>query len=1004
MSVQLSKMPAAVEAPSITLSLRVNRVPRATYRLQLSKSQDFEQIRRLIPYFQQLGISDLYLSPLFRARAGSTHGYDVVDHGEVEPAFGGDAAFVRMAEEVRAAGMGVILDVVPNHMGINDSGNRYWLDVLENGEGARWAKFFDIDWDAIPQTLKHRVLQPVLGRPFGAALEQGELRVVYVERRLQVEYFDRRFPLAPRTWPTVLELVVARLAEELCRDSQADETRRAIRIELTELESIIAQLRHLPACENCSASALRERYREQRIARRRLAHLVAKRPRVSTALAAAIEEINGVVGEPSSFDRLEELLRAQCYRLAYWRVASDEINYRRFFDINELAAIRVEDPQIFEMVHRLVGPLLERGLITGLRIDHPDGLLDPAQYFENLQSLYRRSLPEADRESAGQLYVVAEKILSGSEQLSTDWAVHGTTGYEFINLVSRLLVAADGVKAIHAAYEELSGVEESAAEVFYESKKEAASGAMLSEMQMLASRLYRIAQRQRASRDFTLPTLLRALQEVVACLAVYRTYVPPRGWEASEEDHRRVGLAVRWAKRRNPSMSRSLFDFIASVLLLQFPTNLSQEDREAWRRFALKLQQVSGPIAAKGVEDTAFYRYYPLASLNEVGGELEAGGLAIEEFHRLMHHRAATWPHGASASSTHDTKRSEDVRARLHVLSEVPDRWRESVLLWRQMNRRFLEHWDGEPIPDANEEYLLYQTLVGTWPLEPFDDAGREQYVDRIVQYMEKALREAKLHTSWMNPSEDYEAHVLGFVRKILGPEAAAFQTDLTQFVAEIADAGFVNSLSQVVLKATLPGAPDFYQGTEFWDFSLVDPDNRRPVDYAGRQAAVEEIVSRAERDLPALAHELGEAWPDPRIKMLATVRALAARQRLEQLFADGAYVPLVTTGKLSDNLVAFARHDGDHWAIVAVPRQMQRLLHGQKQASTPRWKIDWGDAAIVLPAEAGSRWHCELSGQKLAAKSNDDTLTLAANELFAALPAVVLSNDSRWHKASGSP
>ena len=1001
MSVQLSKMPAAVEAPSITPSSRVNRVPRATYRLQLSESQDFEQIRRLIPYFQQLGISDLYLSPLFRARAGSTHGYDVVDHGEVEPAFGGDAALVRMAEEVRAAGMGIVLDVVPNHMGINDSGNRYWLDVLENGEGARWAKFFDVDWDAIPQTLKHRVLQPVLGQPFGAALEQGELRVVYVERRLQVEYFDRRFPLAPRTWPTVLELIVARLGEELCRDSHADETRRAIHMESTELESIIAQLRHLPACDNCSTSALRERYREQRIARRRLAHLVAKRPRASAALAAAIAEINGVVGEPNSFDRLEQLLQAQCYRLAYWRVASDEINYRRFFDINELAAIRVEDPQVFELVHRLVGSLLERGLITGLRIDHPDGLLDPAQYFENLQSLYRRSLPEADRESAGQLYVVAEKILSGSEQLSTDWAVHGTTGYEFINLVSRLLVDADGVKAIHAAYEELSGVEESAAEVFYESKKEAASVAMLSEMQMLASRLYRIAQRQRSSRDFTLPTLLRALQEVVACLAVYRTYVPPRGWESSEEDHRRIGLAVRWAKRRNPSMSRSLFDFIASVLLLQFPTNLSQEDREAWRRFALKLQQVSGPIAAKGVEDTAFYRYYPLASLNEVGGELDAGGLAVEEFHRLMHHRAATWPHGASASSTHDTKRSEDVRARLHVLSEVPDRWRESVLLWRQMNRRFLEHWDGESIPDANEEYLLYQTLVGTWPLEPFDDAGREQYVDRIVQYMEKALREAKLHTSWMNPSEDYESHVLDFVQKILGPEAAAFQTDLAQFVAEIADAGFVNSLSQVVLKATLPGAPDFYQGTEFWDFSLVDPDNRRPVDYAGRQAAAEEMVSRVERDLPALARELGEAWPNPRIKMLATVRALATRRRLERLFADGAYAPLVTTGKLADHLVAFARRDGDQWAIVAVPRQMQRLLHEQKQLATLRWKIDWGDAAVVLPADAGRQWRSELSGEKLEAKSNDDTLTLAANELFGTLPVALLTKTADTRPAA---
>ncbi len=1007
MSVKLSKIPAPAEAPTITHAPRVYRIPLATYRWQLSESHGFEQIRELIPYFQSLGISDLYLSPLFRSRAGSTHGYDVVDHGEIEPAFGGEAAFLRLAEAARAAGLGIILDVVPNHMGINDSGNRYWLDVLENGETARWANFFDVDWDAIPQTLKHRVLQPVLGRPFGAALEQGELRVVYAERRLQVEYFDRQFPLAPRTWPAVLQLVVERLAAESQRGDEhksLPDERRLSRIERTELESIITQLRHLPGSGDDSATALRQRYREQRIARRRLAHLVGKRPRVQAALAAAIDEINGVVGEPSSFDRLEELLRAQYYRLAYWRVASDEINYRRFFDINELAAIRVEDSQVFDMVHRLVGSLLERGLVTGLRIDHPDGLLDPAQYFENLQALYRRALPEAQRDAAGELYVVAEKILSGNEQLPSDWAVSGTTGYEFVNLVSRLLVDADGVKELRATYEELSGVEETADEIFYESKKEAASVALLSEMQMLASRLYRIAQRQRASRDFTLPTLLRALQEVVACLAVYRTYVPPRGWEASEEDHRRIGLAVRLAKRRNPSMSRSLFDFIASVVLLQFPTTLSQEDREAWRHFALKLQQVSGPITAKGVEDTAFYRYYPLASLNEVGGELDAGGLTVEEFHRLMHHRAATWPHGMSASSTHDTKRSEDVRARLHVLSETPRRWKEAVLSWRQMNRRFLEDWDGEPIPDANEEYLIYQTLVGTWPLEPLEDAEREAYVARIVQYMEKALREAKLHTSWMNPSEDYETLVFDFVRKILGPEAAAFQTDLTQFVAEIADAGFVNSLTQVLLKATLPGAPDFYQGTELWDFSLVDPDNRRPVDYAARQAALDQLTGDVERGLPDLARELGDAWPDPRIKLLVTLRSLAVRRQFESLFASGEYLPLEVSGNHAEHLFAFARRDGDDWALVVTPRRFYRLTHaGDGKPAANAWQADWGDAKIILPAEAGRQWRCGLSGQKLAAQSNHDTLTLAAKELFSSLPVALLTTTAGMKPAAHS-
>jgi (1->4)-alpha-D-glucan 1-alpha-D-glucosylmutase len=949
----------------------------------------FDQIRELLPYFSGLGISDLYLSPLFKARAHSAHGYDVVDHSQIEPALGGEAAFIRMAEEARAAGMGILLDMVPNHMGINDSGNRYWLDVLENGEGARWAEFFDVDWDALPQNLKHRVLQPVLGQSFGATLEDGQFRVVYADGRLQVEYFDRRFPLAPRTWPAVLELMVERLTP------RAAESRPARR-ELDELESIVTQLARLPAPEARDAAAIRQRYREQRIARRRLARLVERCPDVRQALEESLHEINGVRGEPASFDRLEDMLSRQCYRLAYWRVASDEINYRRFFDINELAAIRVEDPRVFNAVHRLVADLLARDLATGLRIDHPDGLLDPASYFENLQSLYRRSRTAEQRETAARLYVVAEKILSGDEQLPADWAVEGTTGYEFMNLVSRLLVDPAGVDVIRSDYEELSGVEESAAETFYESKKVAASVAMLSEMQMLAARLYRIAQRQRASRDFTLPTLLRALQELVACLAVYRTYVPPRGWEASEEDHRRIGLAARLAKRRNPSMSRLLFDFIASVLLLQFPPSLDQEQREQWRHFALKLQQVSSPIAAKGVEDTAFYRFYPLASLNEVGGELDSGGLSAEEFHRRMRRRGELWPHGLSATSTHDNKRSEDVRARLHVLSETPAAWKDAVLLWRQMNRRWLEDWDGQPIPDANEEYLLYQTLVGTWPLEPMDDLAREEYVRRIAEYMEKALREAKLHTSWMNPTEDYEAAALGFVRKILSGEAAAFQTDLAQFVTGIADAGFVNGLAQALMKIALPGVPDFYQGSEFWDFSLVDPDNRRPVDFASRQAARDELERRWRDDPAGLARDVAAAWPDGRVKLLTTMRALEVRRRWPEDFERGEYAPLAVAGESAEHVFAFARTAGERHAVCATPLRCRQLFQrsaGKETSAGGAPRADWNDTRVELPSGAGRTWRCELSGRILEAHAAGGTLSLPASELFGVFPVALVTS-----------
>jgi (1->4)-alpha-D-glucan 1-alpha-D-glucosylmutase len=979
----------SITAPTSTASRQLNRIPLATYRLQLRHGFGFDQIRELLPYLKSLGISDLYLSPLFRARAGSTHGYDVVDHTQVEPAFGGDEAFTRMAEDARGHGMGVLLDVVPNHMGINDAGNHYWLDVLENGEAGRFADFFDVDWDALPRNLKHRVLQPVLGKPFGATLEDGELKVVYQDHRLQMAYFDGRFPLSPHSWPMVLDVMLERLSQRPGANSGA------AKIEQAELESIVTQLRHLPAYDRRTPETVHDRYREQRIARRRLGHLVDKRPAIHAALDQALVEINGTRGIPSSFDRLEELLNAQCYRLAYWRVASDEINYRRFFDINELAAIRVEDPRVFRRVHRLVADLIAKNFATGLRIDHPDGLLDPAQYFENLQRLYRESR-SAEDEQAKELYVVAEKILSGDEQLERDWAVQGTTGYEFLNMVSRLLVDGDGVRQIRDDYEELAGVEDSAAQVLYESKKEAASVAMLSEMQMLAARLYRIAQRQRASRDYTQPALLKALQEIVASLGVYRTYVPPRGWQASEADHRRIGLAVRRAKRRNPSMSRTLFDFIGSVLLLQFPPTLDQDQREQWRDFALKLQQVSGPIAAKGVEDTAFYRYYPLASLNEVGGELDESALSAEDFHRLMRHRSVNWPHSMSASSTHDTKRSEDVRARLHVLSECPEAWKEQLLLWRQMNRRWLDDWDGVPVPHPNEEYLLYQTLVGTWPMEPMDDPQRETYIGRITQYMEKALREAKLNTSWMNPSEDYEEAVFKFIRKLLGPEAAAFQTDLAQFVAGIANAGFVNALSQVVLKATLPGVPDFYQGSELWDFSLVDPDNRRPVDYQVRQATLERLRA-SDDDHEAVARDVAAAWPDPAIKMLVTMQSLALRQQQPHVFNAGDYVPLATRGEAAEHVFAFARNYDDQWAITVVPRHFYRLRGRSRGDSSGRLpKTSWGYTDVVLPSEAGSNWRCTLSGRLLPCSSSDGSEegpAIQASDLFEVLPVALLTS-----------
>ncbi|HEX3599825.1 MAG TPA: malto-oligosyltrehalose synthase, partial [Lacipirellulaceae bacterium] len=732
----------ACESVPATGSRRINRIPQATYRLQLGADLTLDQVTALLPYLEKLGITDLYLSPLFRARAESSHGYDVVDHGTIDPAIGDLQSFSRLSEVARQAGMGILLDVVPNHMGINDPGNLWWLDVLENGEDSYYADFFDIEWHPPSGALQDKILLPFLGDPFGRTLEKGDFRIVYRERRLQLEYGSRRFPLALPTWPRVLVLA---LNVETAAEPNAPNWRE----DRNELKSIITQLGNLRSISGRDAESRDARYREQKIAARRLQDLLTASTGMRAALDGALREINGEPGNPKSFDQLESLLDEQWYRLAFWRVAADEINYRRFFDVNDLAAIRVEDQRVFDAVHRLVARLLEAGWVTGLRIDHPDGLRDPLTYFKNLQSLYRST--QADGGVGEELYVLAEKILCGDEELSTDWRVSGTTGYDLLNLIGRVQVHAEGLGEVRAAYEKLTHQTDKPAEVVYKSRQTVLLTTMASELQMLTSQLYRIARQHRVSRDFTQPALQHALREVLASMTVYRTYARSDSWDINEADYRTITTAVRLAKRRNRSMAYAVFDFIASVLLLEHPPSLTPEQAEERRQFALKFQQVSGPVAAKGVEDTAFYRYYPLVSLNEVGGELDAKPLGVGEFHRLMRHRMEAWPHSMCGTSTHDSKRGEDVRARLHVLSEASDEWSQAFVRWQKMNALHRGEIDGESAPSANDEYLIYQTLIGTWPLESMTVSERDEYRGRIHRYLEKALREGKVQTSWMN-------------------------------------------------------------------------------------------------------------------------------------------------------------------------------------------------------------------------------------------------------------
>jgi (1->4)-alpha-D-glucan 1-alpha-D-glucosylmutase len=999
----------------MAVNMTPSRVPLSTYRLQFSSHLRFEDARRLVGYLAKLGISDAYPSPLFRARQHSSHGYDVIDHSMIDPEIGDQRGFQLFAETLGQRGMGLMMDVVPNHMGIDDPHNLWWQDVLEYGPSATHAKYFDIDWDPPKETLKQKVLLPFLGDQYGRVLENQELKLIYDDNRFQITYYERRFPVAPRTWMPVLELTRDLVSATLPPEDE----------HLMELESIITALDNLPPQTEQDPDRIQHRYREKEVARRRLAALVEASPPIAQALNKTIDEFNGRKGDPQSFDRLEALLAVQPYRLCYWRVAVDEINYRRFFDINELAAIRVEDQEVFQAVHEMIFRYIRQGWVTGLRIDHPDGLLDPQQYFANLQESFREVMAEKAHEEGKTppdqgLYVVVEKILGHDEALPELWPVCGTTGYDFMNLLNGLFVERRGAAALKEIFVRYTGMADTYATVLYESKQTILNVSMSSELHVLANQLDRVSEQHRWSRDFTRSTLRRALRGVISSFPVYRTYIRPGDEQVNEVDRRRIMAAVRLAKRRNPGVDASYFDFIASVLMLEEPDGLSEADRAERRQFVLKFQQVTGPVTAKGVEDTAFYRYYPLASLNEVGGEPASVGTTLESFHRNNVERQQQWPYTMSATGTHDTKRGEDVRARLNVISEIPEEWDLAIRRWRTLNEPVHPTHDEEPIPDVHEEYLLYQTLAGTWPLDRMDKPAHEEYVERIVRYMEKALKEAKLHTSWLSPEQEYDDRVAEFVRAILHDDRPdGFVEDLHHFVLAIADAGFVNSLSQVILKGCSPGVADFYQGTELWDFNLVDPDNRRPVDFQRRAEMLADLTQQAEIDLPGLARDLLDRWPDERLKMFVTWRTLAARGAHAELFRDGQYVPLEVEGPRSDNVCAFARQHNGRWLIAVTPRlcleavrqpvlagAVQQQQEGFAEQDFPsshaaaRWTEEggyadwWRDTSLRLPAGAPAQWRHVMTGETIELPGDGDgALRLAVESLFARFPVAMLES-----------
>lgn len=960
------------------------RTPDSTYRLQFNKSFTFRDAHAIVDYLHALGISDCYASSYLTAAPGSPHGYDVVDPTRLNPEIGTDADYWTWIDALSERQMGHVLDLAPNHMGIARSANPWWQDVLENGPSSRFAHFFDIEWRPVKDELADKLLIPILGDQYGAVLERQELQLAYNQGAFVVRCSDNVLPIAVDTFSTILSVQLdVWLADHAGADAD-------------ELLSILTASRNLPSRSSREPDDMATRAREKEIVKRRLAALTTASAEVRALVDASVRHFNGVAGQPRSFDDLDRLLNQQSYRLAHWRVASEEINYRRFFDVNQLAALRMEDPAVFEEVHRFALELVHRGAATGLRVDHVDGLYAPGEYLQRLQAHC----------GAQPFFIVVEKILGPGEQLPRDWPVAGTTGYEFGAVVNNLFVDQRNARAlgdistrfIRERRERLTFDD-----LAYRSKKQVMHETMSGDINSLGHQLNRFSERNRHFRDFTLYSLISTIKEVIACFPVYRTYVTEHD-PMIERDKRYIAEAIRAAKRRAPGVTSLVFNFIERLLLKQTPVSTPEECADR-ARFIGKFQQITSPVAAKGIEDTALYVHNRLLSLNEVGADPTCFGLEPSAVHAWLGERQRQWPYALSTTSTHDTKRGEDVRARLNVLSEIPDAWKAAVLKWRALNRRFKTEVGGALAPDPNEEYLLYQTLVGAWPFNSAEDSVAQgkpsesetrRFVERICAYMTKALRESKVHTSWLSPDEEYENAVQRFVKAILVPgRATPFLEAFVPFQARVAELGIYNGLAQLVIKITAPGIPDFYQGAELWDLNLVDPDNRRPVDYAYRRQILKELTCPSRNrecqvDDAAMATELLARRRDGRIKMFVMARALAARRRLRDAFA-GEYIPLQTAGGRSDAVFAFARRHGSEYAITCVPRLIASIV---PDAAGPPLGAVWADTCVELPEDTPAVFRDVLTGATIEAErsgAGTDFTTIAAATLFERLPVALL-------------
>ncbi len=955
------------------------RLPVSTYRLQLSAGFTFADAAALAPYLSALGVGTCYCSPILAARHGTAHGYDVTDHSRINPELGGEDQLRAFAAALHEHGLGLLVDLVPNHMSTDPAANHWWRSVLENGPSSPFARYFDIDWAPVKDELLGKVLLPVLGDQYGVTLDRGELQVELRDGAFALRYHDLDLPLNPRSLRPLLQHNLDALAEALGPNHP----------QLVEFQSVLFHLEHLPLYTDTRDAMMALRQREKEVAKHRLAELFRSSAAVRQHVEANVRLFNGTPGDSDSFDLLHAVLERQAYRLSSWRTAMHEINYRRFFDVNELAGIRVEDPAVFDGVHAVIRALAAEGVIDGVRLDHVDGLFDPSGYFEQLVA----------STSARPIYIVAEKILSAGEPLRADWAIHGTTGYDFANDVNGLFVDGRRAGEMQRLYERFTGRQERFADVVYESKKLVIATSMSSELNVLAHELNRISESHRSFRDFTQDSLKEAMREVVACFPVYRTYVSPAGWSAFGETS--VDTAVAEALARNPATEPSIFRFIRQMLLPVQEPGVPVDEHRRRVRFAMTFQQYTGPVQAKGVEDTAFYRYAPLLSLNEVGGDPARFGAAPEVFHRANLHRLRHWPLTMLASSTHDSKRGEDARARINLLSEIPGEWRTAVSRWAHANASAKTLVRGRPAPSRADEYFFYQTLVGVWPAEATTPVD-ETFVGRLRGYMEKAVKEAKRHTSWINPAPEYDEAMARFVERVLtGANARAFLRRVVPFVERLAALGAVNALAQLVLRVGSPGVPDVYRGSELWDLALVDPDNRGPVDFERRRAWLEAMLPLLDGTASAAARRDAVAdmvvnWRDGRIKLYTTAAALRLRRRWPDLFVHGDYEPLGAAGPAADHLVGFVRRLEGRTVLVLAPRLVATLAGGQ-QGTLVAGADAWKDTVIRLPdASRALAYTDALTGERVPLHDSDGGPALAAADVFRIMPVSLLVGDRR--------